>query len=203
MEKFHDGDFTLTVSCGMSLLFGNFSYRFTENRTISFLKIWQTRTETKMTEYYDVCLFRLNGYGFSIGMKVFTHYACRTCGLECCAHCVFRRLAVFNADMNLGMMCLEHVTGNHYVSQNSLKAYRLVKLFLWEHKTMTVRRQSEDFRKGVTISKRIWSTVSSRVISNRACLLTSCPLNEFIGFFYRESLKEEYHCREKKIGKDF
>lgn len=51
-------------------------------------------------------------------------------GLECYDNRVFRRLAVFNVDINPGMMCLEHVTRNHYVIQNSLKAYHLVKLFL-------------------------------------------------------------------------
>lgn len=69
-----------------------------------------------MIEYYDVCFFRFNGYGFFIGMKVFIYYVCRICGLECCVYCVFRRLVVFNADMNLGMMCLEYVIGNYYVS---------------------------------------------------------------------------------------
>lgn len=84
-----------------------------------------------MTEYSGLFfIFCFNGYCFSMGMRIFTSYACRTCGLECRGYRIFRRLAVFNVDMNLGMMCLEHVTGNHCVSQNSLKAYRLVKLFL-------------------------------------------------------------------------
>lgn len=61
------------------------------------------------------------------GIRIFTNHALEPVVWSCR---IFRRLAVFNVDINLGMMCLEHVTRNHYVSQNSLKAYRLVKLFL-------------------------------------------------------------------------
>lgn len=35
---------------------------------------------------------------------------------------------MFNVDVNLGVMCLERVAGD--LCQNSLKAYRLVELFL-------------------------------------------------------------------------
>lgn len=61
-------------------------------------------------------------------MRILGDCACRTCGLESMVT-EHSGLVVFNVGMNLGMMCLEHVTRNH-VSQNTLKAYRSAKLYL-------------------------------------------------------------------------
>lgn len=66
-------------------------------------------------------------------MRILGYCACRAHGLGSMVT-EHSGLVVFNVDMNLGMMCLEHGQSNH-VSQNSLKAYGLAKLYLLEHKT--------------------------------------------------------------------
>lgn len=62
-------------------------------------------------------------------MRIFGDCACRTCGLESMVT-EHSGLLVFNVDLDLGMICLEHVMRNH-ASQKSLKAYCLTaKLYL-------------------------------------------------------------------------
>ena len=75
--------------------------------------------KVKVTDYAGwFFVFHFNGHCVSTGMKIFTNCAHRTCGLECRGYRIFRshqgslfrRLAVFNVDVSLDMMCLEHVT---------------------------------------------------------------------------------------------
>ena len=63
-------------------------------------------------------------------MKIFTNYAHRTCGLECFGEWIFRRLVVFNVDVSLDMMCLEHVTESFCQSKftKSLSSHKIVPL---------------------------------------------------------------------------
>lgn len=95
-------------------------------------------------------------------MKIFTDCARRTCGLECRGYRIFRshqgglfrRLAVFNVDVSLDMMCLEHVTESFCQSEftKSLSPDKIVPL---RTENMIVQRQLKIFRKGITVSKGI------------------------------------------------
>lgn len=95
--------------------------------------------KVKITEYASwFFVFHFNGYCFSTGMKIFTDCARRTCGLECRGYRIFRshqgglfrRLAVFNVDVSLDMMCLEHVTESFCQSEftKSLSPDKIVPL---------------------------------------------------------------------------
>lgn len=129
--------------------------------------------------------FYFYGYCFS-RLRPFTNYAHRTCGLKCRGYWALGRLVVFNVDINLSTICSEHVKGNHYVSQNSLKAYCLGKLFLWEHKTLQFRGILKNWKR-IAVSKTIWIMWSTAICDSAVLLMLR----------FRKKTSKRHHCRGK------
>lgn len=128
--------------------------------------------------------------------------ACRTCGLECYGYWIFRRLAVFyNADMNLDI--LFRTCGRESLCQSKFtKSLSLSKIIPLRTQNYDSSEAIWAFYKRNIISKGIWSTMSSTVISNKGYLLTLCPLHEFIDCFV-ENMWRRSATAGKKDSKMF
>ena len=117
LEKLHNENLVYSQLLNVSLFFGHVLPVYLKNFYFHFYK--SEKRKVKITEYAGwFFVFHFNDHCFSTGMKIFTNCAHRTCGLECRGYRIFRshqgslfrRLAVFNVDVSLDMMCLEHVT---------------------------------------------------------------------------------------------